>query len=154
MSVYGGFARRTTEGSYNRALYNVLCLLQHKVLASLSGGTIKDEAVEKFDDGLLERYFTKFYQRLFSLEDDKHLPSKYSCALKELAMHYGIFEKLPDKRCGCNNSSTTSSTANLSFINTQNNTVRPSTAAAFARVTPKPLFVSAGPRPTPQRYYC
>ncbi len=40
MSVYSGFAVRTQEASYNRTLYNLLCLLQLKVVKSLRGGTL------------------------------------------------------------------------------------------------------------------
>ena len=39
MSVYSGFVARAVEGSYNRALYNVLCLLQLRVARSLRGGS-------------------------------------------------------------------------------------------------------------------
>lgn len=39
MSVYGGFVSRTQEGSYNRSLYNLLCLLQLKITHSLRNGT-------------------------------------------------------------------------------------------------------------------
>ncbi len=38
MSVYSGFVSRSQEASYNRALYNVLCLLQLKVVRGMKGG--------------------------------------------------------------------------------------------------------------------
>lgn len=38
MSVYSGFAFRRQEESYNKILYNLLCLLQHRVVKALKGG--------------------------------------------------------------------------------------------------------------------
>ena len=39
MSVYGGFANRVQEGSYNNGLYKMLCLLQFKITRNYASGT-------------------------------------------------------------------------------------------------------------------
>jgi len=45
------------------------------------------------DQEIFKKYFTKFYFKLFELEDHKHLPPKFSYALKDLANFFDIFEK-------------------------------------------------------------
>lgn len=40
MSVYSGFVSRSQESSYNKSLYNLICLLQLKISKSLNGGII------------------------------------------------------------------------------------------------------------------
>ncbi len=96
MSVYSGFASRSQEASYNRSLYNMLCLLQLKVTKSLKGGTSFPvyPLVESFDGASFTKYFTKFYQRLFLMDETKYLAPKFSYALKDLATYCGIFEKV------------------------------------------------------------
>ena len=37
--------------------------------------------------------FSKLYNRLFTMEDYKYLPPKFSCALKDLALDFGVFER-------------------------------------------------------------
>jgi hypothetical protein len=46
-----------------------------------------------FDEHRFHNVFTKLYNRLFTMEDQKYLPPKYSYALKELASDYGIYER-------------------------------------------------------------
>ncbi len=53
--------------------------------------------IESFDDELFIKYFSRFYQKLYELEESKHLPPKFSYALKDLATHFDVFEKLPSR---------------------------------------------------------
>jgi len=51
--------------------------------------------VEPFDDGKFNSFFKKFYQRLTTFDDCKHLTPKFSYALKDLAHHFGLLQNLP-----------------------------------------------------------
>ena len=84
MSVYNGFSTRQQELVYSKALYNTLFLLQLRICKLFKG--------EKFDDIKFGKVLTKLYARLFSCEDHKYLPPKYSFALKDLTVFLGIFE--------------------------------------------------------------
>jgi hypothetical protein len=46
-----------------------------------------------FDDHRFQQIFIKLYNRLFTQEDVKYLPPKFSYALKDLASDLGIFER-------------------------------------------------------------
>ncbi len=50
-----------------------------------------DLFVAPFEEQLFEKYFRKLYQRLAAFESNKHLPPKYSYAVKDLATHFGVF---------------------------------------------------------------
>eukprot|EP00826_Nyctotherus_ovalis_P050095 TRINITY_DN6104_c0_g2_i3.p1 TRINITY_DN6104_c0_g2~~TRINITY_DN6104_c0_g2_i3.p1 ORF type:complete len:304 (+),score=53.80 TRINITY_DN6104_c0_g2_i3:131-913(+) len=93
MSVYGGFVTRIKETTYNRAIYNMLCLLQMKVCKSYKQGT-SPKPLEHFDDLKFAKYFTKFYQRIAEYDKSKHLPPRFSFALKDLARHFGVCQQL------------------------------------------------------------
>ena len=69
---------------YSKALYNTLFLLQLRIYKLFKG--------EKFDDIKFGKVLTKLYARLFSMEDHKYMPPKYSFAMKDLAVFLGIFE--------------------------------------------------------------
>jgi len=69
---------------YSKALYNTLFLLQLRIYKLFKG--------EKFDDIKFGKVLTKLYARLFSYEEQKYLPPKYSFACKDLAVFLGIFE--------------------------------------------------------------
>ena len=45
------------------------------------------------DEVKFGRYFCKFYRNLFKAEEQKHLPPKFSYAVRDLATFYGVFEK-------------------------------------------------------------
>ncbi len=47
-----------------------------------------------FDEHRFQNIFTKLYNRLFVMEEFKYLPPKYSYAMKDLAVDYGIFERM------------------------------------------------------------
>lgn len=93
MSVYSGFVTRLQENSYNRAVYNMMCLLQMKVSKSYKQG-IFSLSLEPFDDIKFAKYFTRFYQKIVEYDKSKHLPPKFSYALKDLAAYYGISQQL------------------------------------------------------------
>ena len=84
MSVYNGFSTRANEMQYNKALYNTIFLLQLRIYKLFKG--------EKFDDIKFGKVLTKLYARIYSMEDHKYMPPKYSFALKDLAVFLGIFE--------------------------------------------------------------
>ena len=46
-----------------------------------------------FDDHRFQQIFIKLYNRLFTQEEFKYLPPKFSYALKDLASDLGIFER-------------------------------------------------------------
>lgn len=107
MSVYNGFTTRQQEMAYSKALYNTVFLLQLRICKLFKG--------EKFDDIRFGKVLTKLYARLYSSEENKYLPPKYSFALKELAVFLGIFEMSEDDlRKQRKNRSETSS--NLSYV--------------------------------------
>eukprot|EP00826_Nyctotherus_ovalis_P014699 TRINITY_DN14112_c0_g1_i8.p1 TRINITY_DN14112_c0_g1~~TRINITY_DN14112_c0_g1_i8.p1 ORF type:complete len:279 (+),score=36.95 TRINITY_DN14112_c0_g1_i8:150-986(+) len=93
MSVYSGFATRIQESSYNRAVYNMLCLLQMKIYKSYKQGKFAS-ILEPFDDIKFSKYFARFYQKIIESDKSKHLPPKFSFALKDLAGYYGVFQQL------------------------------------------------------------
>ena len=75
---------------YSKALYNTIFLLQLRIFKLFKG--------EKFDDIKFGKVLTKLYARLFSCEEHKYMPPKYSFALKDLAVFLGIFEvKISEK---------------------------------------------------------
>lgn len=84
MSVYNGFGTRQQEVAYSKALYNTVFLLQLRIYKLFKG--------DKFDDIKFGKVLTKLYARLYSLEDHKYQPPKFSFALKDLAVFLGIFE--------------------------------------------------------------
>ena len=107
MSVYNGFPTRQQELAYSKAVYNTIFLLQLRIYKLFKG--------EKFDDIKFGKVLTKLYARLYSCEEHKHMPPKYSFALKDLAVFLGIFEVSEDdlKNQRKNQSETSS---NLSHI--------------------------------------
>jgi len=54
---------------------------------------------------MLEKHFKRLYNKLFSMEETKYLPPKFSYACKDMAHYYGVFEK----KMPMSNFSTTSS---------------------------------------------
>lgn len=76
-----------------------------------------NSVIEKFDDIKFGKVLTKLYARLFTMEQVKYLPPKYSYALKDLAEFLGIFEITEDqirRRGGGGDFSDTSS--NISYM--------------------------------------
>lgn len=98
MSIYNGFGTRQQESSYNKALYNTIFLLQLRISKLFKGGKSPSRlyGLEKFDDIKFGKVLTKLYARLFTMEQTKYLPPKYSYALKDLADFLGIFEITED----------------------------------------------------------
>ncbi|CAI2366418.1 unnamed protein product [Moneuplotes crassus] len=79
MSIYNGFATRNQEGSYNKAIFSMLFLLQHTLLSSVKG---------EMDEEQFVRHFSKLYKKMHVMEQYKYLPPKFSFALKDMAKHY------------------------------------------------------------------
>lgn len=48
--------------------------------------------LEKFDDIKFGKVLTKLYARLFSMEQVKYLPPKFSHSMKDLTNFLGIYE--------------------------------------------------------------
>ncbi len=48
---------------------------------------------ESIEQEQFQKYFTQHYQKLISMEQSKHLPPKFSYALRDIAEHYGILAK-------------------------------------------------------------
>lgn len=107
MSVYNGFSTRQQELVYSKALYNTVFLLQLRIYKLFKG--------EKFDDIKFGKVLTKLYARLFSCEEHKYMPPKYSFALKDLAVFLGIFEVSEEdlKQQRMNQSETSSNLSNM-----------------------------------------
>lgn len=73
-----------------------------------------------FDEHRFQSIFTKLYNRLFVMEEFKYLPPKYSYAMKDLALDYGIFERMDVSSMisgSTNMSMTTASGFNVNFNN-------------------------------------
>lgn len=96
MSVYSGFATRSQETAYNKTLYNMICLLQYKITKQYNQGINPYLNIEFFDEDKFSEYFKRFYQKLFELDEVKHLSPRFSYAVKELASHLGVFRELPN----------------------------------------------------------
>ena len=107
MSVYNGFATRHQELTYQKALYNTIFLLQLRVYKLFKG--------ERFDDIKFGKVLTKLYARLFSCEEHKHLPPKYSYAMKDLAVFLGFFE-LSEEELKQRLKNSSESSSNLSSV--------------------------------------
>lgn len=72
-----------------------------------------------FDDHRFQQIFIKLYNRLFTQEEFKYLPPKFSYALKDLASDFGIFERADVSSVissgSTNMSMTTTSGFNMNF---------------------------------------
>ena len=53
--------------------------------------------IEKFDDIKFGKVLTKLYARLFTMEQTKYLPPKFSFSLKDLTEYLGIYEITEDQ---------------------------------------------------------
>ena len=91
MSVYGGFATRRIESTYNMAVYNLISLLQYRVQRLYQEEEGKEQRKEA-DDQHFKRLLARQYTLVYKLDVDKHLLPKFSYAMKELAKSLGIFE--------------------------------------------------------------
>jgi len=76
MSIYSGFATRELEHTYDRALYNMLYLLQLRLARFMKGDTEHHSLTEE----KFEYLFTKLYRKIEGLEEVKHLPPSFSYA--------------------------------------------------------------------------
>ena len=83
MSIYSGFGTRQQENKYNKILYHLIFLLQLKITKGYLG--------EEFGELKFEKIFKKLYTRLSTNDNWKYLPPKFSYALKDLALFFGIF---------------------------------------------------------------
>lgn len=92
MSVYGGFATRRIESTYNMAVYNLISLLQYRVQRLYQEEEGKEQRKEA-DDQHFKRLLARQYTLVYKLDVDKHLLPKFSYAMKELAKSLGIFEQ-------------------------------------------------------------
>ena len=91
MSIYSGFSKRSLESSYNKALYNMIFLLQLK--HARAGSPLHLTHADQFDEDKFAKHFSLLYQKLFNMEKYKHLPPKFSYSCKDLAEFYNVFEK-------------------------------------------------------------
>ena len=93
MSVYGGFATRRIESTYNMAVYNLVSLLQYRVqrLYDEAEGKVKPKDATKEEH--FKRLLARQYTLIYKMDVDKHLLPKFSYAMKELARSLGIFEQ-------------------------------------------------------------
>jgi hypothetical protein len=73
-------------------LYHTLFLLQLRIFKLFKGGKDLYSFLEKFDDIKFGKVLTKLYARLFSMEQYKFLPPKFSHSLRDLTSYLGIFE--------------------------------------------------------------
>ncbi len=98
MSIYSGFVTRALESNYNRALYNMLFLLQVRIHHTIKKRTAlhRYTSLVPFDEQTFAHHFAKLYTRLLSYEGQKHMPPRFSFATRDLAEHYCVFEKLDE----------------------------------------------------------
>ena len=70
MSIYGGFSTRQLEGTYYKALYNAIYLLQLKISRNQRNRISSSLTfVEQFDEHRFVHLFTKLYNRLYTMEE-------------------------------------------------------------------------------------
>lgn len=121
MSIYGGFGQRIQETNYNKAVYNLLYLMQLKISRNSKNRNYShiSTSLVPFDDHKFQSIFIKLYNRLFTQEEFKYLPPKFSYALKDLACDLGIFERADVSSVissgSTNMSMTTTSGFNMNF---------------------------------------
>lgn len=123
MSIYSGFGTRQQETNYNKAVYNLLYLMQLKISRNSKSCKKWDQSlyfyIVPFDDHRFQQIFMKLYNRLFTQEEFKYLPPKFSYALKDLATDLGVFERADVSSIvsgvSTNLSMTTTSGFNLNF---------------------------------------
>ncbi len=60
--------------------------------------------VEPLDEALVNKHFAALYRRLLFLEEQKHMPPKFSCAVTDLASYYGLLGQRPPSIQSCNQS--------------------------------------------------
>ena len=77
MSVYNGFGSRKEESQYNKTLFNLIYLLQVRVMKVFTG--------DGADDVKFGTMISKLYKNMVWLEKHKHLPPKFSYSVKDLA---------------------------------------------------------------------
>ena len=92
MSVYGGFATRRIESTYNMAVYNLVSLLQYRVQRLYDEAEGK-ETRKEVNDLHFKRLLARQYTLIYKMDVSKHLLPKFSYAMKELARSLGIFEQ-------------------------------------------------------------
>ena len=88
MSIYGGFGTRAQESTYNKAIYNMLYLMQLKISRNNKKSNLLLSFIRvlvPFDEDRFQQIFTKLYNRLFVMEEYKYLPPKFSYSMKDLA---------------------------------------------------------------------
>ena len=91
MSVYGGFATRRIENTYNMAVYNLISLLQYRVQRLYEEAEGKEESKDTKEQHF-KRLLARQYTLIYKMDVSKHLLPKFSYAMKELAKSMGIFE--------------------------------------------------------------
>jgi hypothetical protein len=92
MSVYNGFTTRAQETTYNKTLYNIVFLLQLKILKDSRNDRTDNESDKDSFRNKWIRGFRKLFFKLRKLEDSKFLPPKFSYACNELASFYNLSE--------------------------------------------------------------
>lgn len=127
MSVYGGFGTRQQETTYSKAVYNLLYLMQLKISRNNKSRTFPPYpshlSIVPFDEHRFQNIFSKLYNRLFVMEEYKYLPPKYSYAMKDLALDFGVFERADVASMVSGSTSlsmTTTSGFNMGFQNNSN----------------------------------
>jgi len=89
---------KVVEKAYYNALYNVLFLLQLKIVKQYTKGSFPPHSLsDKFDEGLFKHYFSKLYKRLSSMDQHKTKQPLFSKGLRELACLLGIYEYSLDR---------------------------------------------------------
>jgi hypothetical protein len=86
-----------------------------------------------FDDHRFQQIFIKLYNRLFTQEEVKYMPPKFSYALKELASDLGIFERADVSSVISSGSTTLSMTTTSGFNLNFNSEPQNSIAAMMLR---------------------
>eukprot|EP00347_Sterkiella_histriomuscorum_P010593 403375680 len=80
MSVYSGFTTRQQEDSYQQTLYNMVYLLQIRVLRFFQK--------EPFDDKRFCKFFMKLFKKLYEYDKIKYLPPRFDTAFRDLAAYF------------------------------------------------------------------
>ncbi|CDW85987.1 UNKNOWN [Stylonychia lemnae] len=78
MSVYSGFGTRAQEEGYLKSLFNIVYLMQIKILKIFKN--------EQFDDRKFCKYYVKLFKKLYELDKIKYMPPKFNEAFKDLAV--------------------------------------------------------------------
>lgn len=92
MSVYGGFATRSQETTYNKFVFKTIQVFAEEVMRRMNAA-MNPGNLAGLDDAAFEKKCVKLYKALRLMEKHKHLEPRFSDAFAEIAKYISQFRK-------------------------------------------------------------